>query len=138
MGHRDTPARFGGHSGFFGARPRIVEADSARAREHAVNLPRAQEDAAPRSTSAAAWTLLLLVRVYISFLSPFFGGACRFHPSCSNYALEAIQRHGAWRGLGLAVWRLLRCNPFNKPGFDSVPDETRSGPVSLRSAGDSQ
>jgi putative membrane protein insertion efficiency factor len=103
-----------------------------------VNLPRAQENAAPRSTSAAAWTLLLLVRVYITFLSPFFGGACRFHPSCSNYALEAIQRHGAWRGLGLAVWRLLRCNPLNKPGFDPVPDETRSGSVSLRSAGDSQ
>jgi putative membrane protein insertion efficiency factor len=103
-----------------------------------VNPPHSQEDAAPRSTSAAAWTLLLLVRVYITFLSLFFGGACRFHPSCSNYALEAIQRHGAWRGLGLAVWRLLRCNPFNKPGFDPVPDETRSGPVSLRSAGDSQ
>jgi uncharacterized protein len=76
-----------------------------------------------RGKSAAAWTLLLLVRFYITFLSPFFGGACRFHPSCSNYAAEAIARHGAARGLSLALRRLLRCNPFTKGGFDPVPDE---------------
>ena len=70
--------------------------------------------------SAAAWTLLLLVRIYITFLSPFFGGACRFHPSCSNYAAEAIALHGARRGTSLALRRLLRCNPFNKGGFDPV------------------
>jgi uncharacterized protein len=75
-----------------------------------------------RAKSAASWTLLLLVRFYIAFMSPFFGGACRFHPSCSNYAYEAIQRHGARRGLSLAVKRLLRCNPFTKGGFDPVPD----------------
>jgi len=74
--------------------------------------------------SAAAWTLLLLVRCYIAFLSPIFGGACRFYPSCSNYAAEAIARHGARRGLSLAVRRLLRCNPFTKGGFDPVPDES--------------
>jgi putative membrane protein insertion efficiency factor len=91
---------------------------------------RADAAAELRGSSAAAWTLLLLVRTYITFLSPFFGGACRFHPSCSNYAVEAIQRHGARRGLGLAVWRLLRCNPFNKPGFDPVPDETPSARAS--------
>jgi putative membrane protein insertion efficiency factor len=67
--------------------------------------------------------MLLLVRLYITFLSPFFGGACRFHPSCSNYAAEAITRHGARRGLSLALRRLLRCNPFTKGGFDPVPDE---------------
>jgi putative membrane protein insertion efficiency factor len=72
--------------------------------------------------SAAAWTLLLLVRFYITFLSPFFGGACRFQPSCSNYAAEAIARHGALRGVWLALRRLLRCNPFIKGGFDPVPD----------------
>jgi uncharacterized protein len=76
-----------------------------------------------RGKSAAAWALLLLVRFYITFLSPFFGGACRFHPSCSNYAAEAIARHGAARGLSLALRRLLRCNPFTKGGFDPVPDE---------------
>ncbi|HKV05258.1 MAG TPA: membrane protein insertion efficiency factor YidD [Candidatus Acidoferrales bacterium] len=73
--------------------------------------------------SAAAWLLLLFVRFYIVFLSPFFGGACRFHPSCSNYAHEAIARHGARRGAALAIWRLLRCNPFTKGGFDPVPEE---------------
>jgi hypothetical protein len=107
-----------------------------------VNLPRATvaPGAEAPGKSAAAWTLLLLVRIYITFLSPFFGGACRFHPSCSNYAVEAIQRHGARRGLGLAVWRLLRCNPFNKPGFDPVPDEKQSGCISAssRSTGESQ
>jgi uncharacterized protein len=76
-----------------------------------------------RSGSAAAWVLLLLVRFYITFLSPFFGGACRFHPSCSNYAAEAIARHGARRGVSLAFRRLLRCNPFTKGGFDPVPED---------------
>jgi hypothetical protein len=99
------------------------------------------ESAAPAaapSKSAAAWTLQLLVRSYIAFLSPFFGGACRFYPSCSNYAAEAIERHGAGRGLRLAVWRLLRCNPFNKPGFDPVPDEVTPANVSAspRSTGE--
>jgi putative membrane protein insertion efficiency factor len=79
-----------------------------------------------RGKSAAAWALLLLVRFYITFLSPFFGGACRFHPSCSNYAAEAIGRHGAVRGLSLSLRRLLRCNPFTKGGFDPVPDEPSS------------
>jgi putative membrane protein insertion efficiency factor len=75
-----------------------------------------------QTKSSAAWALLLLVRFYITFLSPFFGGACKFHPSCSNYAAEAIARHGAARGVTLALYRLLRCNPFTKGGFDPVPD----------------
>jgi putative membrane protein insertion efficiency factor len=66
--------------------------------------------------------LLLLVRIYQVFLSPFFGGACKFYPSCSRYGYEAIARHGAWRGSVLAVKRLLRCRPFTKGGFDPVPD----------------
>jgi len=82
--------------------------------------PRA--DFTSRGGAAATWTLLLLVRFYITFLSPFFGGACRFHPSCSNYAAEAIARHGPRQGLALALRRLLRCNPFTKGGFDPVPD----------------
>jgi len=76
-----------------------------------------------RAKSAAAWVLLLAVRFYITFLSPFFGGACRFYPSCSNYAAEAISRHGARRGFSLDARRLLRCNPFTKAGFDPLPDE---------------
>jgi uncharacterized protein len=89
--------------------------------------------------SVAAWILLLLVRLYITFLSPFFGGACRFHPSCSNYAAEAIVRHGARRGLALSLRRLLRCNPLTKGGFDPVPDEIASHAAHLpRTQGESK
>ncbi len=73
--------------------------------------------------SIGSWMLLLLVRVYIVFLSPFFGGACKFYPSCSNYAREAIERHGARRGTLLALKRFLRCHPFAPGGIDFVPDE---------------
>jgi uncharacterized protein len=48
-------------------------------------------------------------------------GACRFHPSCSEYAAAALEQHGVVLGSGLAIWRLLRCNPFNRGGFDPVP-----------------
>jgi uncharacterized protein len=79
-----------------------------------------------RSSSAVARfnTLVLLgfVRVYQVLLSPFFGGACKFYPSCSNYAFEAIQRHGARRGFVLAMKRLGRCRPFTKGGYDPVPE----------------
>ncbi|MGH9860426.1 MAG: membrane protein insertion efficiency factor YidD [Candidatus Acidiferrales bacterium] len=67
--------------------------------------------------------LLLFVRVYQAALSPLLGGACRFHPSCSQYAIEAIERHGAARGAWLALRRLLRCRPFAAGGYDPVPDE---------------
>jgi len=76
--------------------------------------------------SFASFTLLFLIRCYIIFLSPFFGGACRFEPSCSKYAYEAIARHGAWRGFLLAGNRLLRCNPFTRGGFDPVPAPERT------------
>lgn len=66
--------------------------------------------------------LLLLIRFYMVCLSPFFGGTCKFYPSCSNYAWEAIARHGARRGVALALKRLLRCHPFTKGGVDLVPE----------------
>jgi len=65
--------------------------------------------------------LLFLLRCYMIFFSPFFGGACKFQPSCSNYAYEAIQLHGAGHGFVLAMKRLLRCRPFTVGGFDPVP-----------------
>ncbi|MGB8522976.1 MAG: membrane protein insertion efficiency factor YidD [Candidatus Acidiferrales bacterium] len=76
-----------------------------------------------RGRSAGAWILLALVSFYRVFLSHFFGGACKFHPSCSKYAQEAIARHGARRGVVLALKRLGRCRPFTKGGFDPVPDK---------------
>ncbi len=82
--------------------------------------------ASRRERSIGSWVLLFLVRLYIVFLSPFFGGACKFYPSCSNYAREAIERHGTLRGTLLALKRLLRCHPFTPGGIDFVPDELPS------------
>jgi hypothetical protein len=66
--------------------------------------------------------LLFGVSFYRVFLSHFFGGSCKFYPSCSVYAQEAIAKHGARRGSWLALRRLLRCRPFTKGGFDPVPE----------------
>ncbi|OGF15741.1 MAG: membrane protein insertion efficiency factor YidD [Candidatus Eisenbacteria bacterium RBG_16_71_46] len=65
--------------------------------------------------------LVLLLRAYQALLSPLFRGACRHVPSCSAYAAEAIERHGALRGGWLALRRVLRCRPFGSHGFDPVP-----------------
>lgn len=65
--------------------------------------------------------LILLVRAYQVTLSPFLGGACRFEPSCSNYMIEALTVHGAFKGLLLGICRILRCHPFGKHGYDPVP-----------------
>ncbi len=61
------------------------------------------------------------VRAYQRLLSPMLGGQCRFEPSCSHYALGCLERHGAWRGFWLAVWRILRCQPLCKGGYDPPP-----------------
>jgi uncharacterized protein len=65
--------------------------------------------------------LLLSIRGYQAVLSPLMGGHCRFTPSCSRYAAEAIEIHGAGRGSLLAARRLMRCRPFSKGGYDPVP-----------------
>jgi len=65
--------------------------------------------------------LLLIIRGYQLTLSPLFGGWCRFDPSCSVYACEAIRMHGAARGSLLAIRRLAKCHPFGSHGFDPVP-----------------
>ncbi|MBC7499119.1 MAG: membrane protein insertion efficiency factor YidD [Herminiimonas sp.] len=67
--------------------------------------------------------LLALVRAYQLGISPFMAPRCRFHPSCSNYAIEAIGVHGAARGGVLAAKRLCRCHPWNPGGFDPVPQK---------------
>jgi|GEM_PF-294317 len=81
----------------------------------------AEKQPVPRSFGA--WILLGVLRFYIACLSPVFGGACKFYPSCSNYAVEAITKHGARHGFVLAAKRLLRCRPFTQGGFDPVPDD---------------
>lgn len=62
------------------------------------------------------------IRAYRYFISPMFGSSCRFHPSCSRYALEAIERHGNARGGWLALRRLLKCHPWHEGGLDPVPE----------------
>jgi putative membrane protein insertion efficiency factor len=62
-----------------------------------------------------------LIRTYQLLLAPFAGGACRFEPSCSEYARQAVETHGLMRGLLLAVRRVGRCHPFARAGFDPVP-----------------
>jgi hypothetical protein len=64
---------------------------------------------------------LALIRAYQYLLRPLLGSNCRFYPSCSDYAREAIERHGALRGLWLAVRRVARCHPYHPGGFDPVP-----------------
>ena len=64
---------------------------------------------------------MLAIRLYQATLSPWFGGSCRHVPSCSEYAREAVERHGVIRGLALATRRLARCRPFGSHGFDPVP-----------------
>ncbi len=70
--------------------------------------------------------LIGLVRAYRLALKPWLGSACRFEPTCSAYALEALQRHGAARGAALGAWRLARCHPWCDGGLDPVPGRLRS------------
>jgi putative membrane protein insertion efficiency factor len=65
--------------------------------------------------------LLFLIRFYRRCISPMFPPSCRFVPTCSQYALEAIEKYGAGKGFALAVKRLLKCHPFHKGGYDPVP-----------------
>ncbi|MGB2833688.1 MAG: membrane protein insertion efficiency factor YidD [Methylotenera sp.] len=68
-----------------------------------------------------AYILMWLIKVYQVMLSPFFGQQCRFYPTCSQYALEAISKHGAIVGSYYAIRRLLRCHPWHEGGHDPIP-----------------
>ena len=72
--------------------------------------------------SPGAWLVSLPVRAYRATFSPLVGMNCRYHPTCSAYALEALERHGALRGSWLAIRRILRCHPLGGSGVDNVPD----------------
>ncbi|MCX8027695.1 MAG: membrane protein insertion efficiency factor YidD [Thermodesulfovibrionales bacterium] len=64
--------------------------------------------------------LIHLVRFYQGIISPILPSCCRFIPSCSEYCVEALQRHGLFKGIGLSAYRIVRCNPFCKGGYDPV------------------
>lgn len=72
--------------------------------------------------------LLGLIKGYRRFISPLFPPTCRFQPTCSQYALEAISSHGMIRGSGLAIIRILRCHPFHPGGYDPVPQGKENSP----------
>jgi putative membrane protein insertion efficiency factor len=81
--------------------------------------------------------IILPVRAYRYFISPLLGHHCRFAPSCSEYALEALERHGALTGSYLSARRLARCHPWHQGGYDPVPDPVFADPVPADPAPDS-
>ena len=72
-------------------------------------------------------TLIRILKFYQKYLSPVLGQNCRFHPTCSQYALEALKVHGTYRGSILAVKRIIRCHPWGGSGIDNVPGESKHG-----------
>ena len=76
-----------------------------------------------RVQSAGRAAVVAPIRIYQKLVSPLLAPRCRYYPSCSEYAAQAITRFGILRGLVLAGWRLLRCNPFSRGGFDPVDDQ---------------
>ena len=74
-----------------------------------------------RARAGAIWALLLPIRAYSRLISPMFPRRCKYYPTCSDYAQQAIRTHGIVRGGGMAAWRLVRCNPWSHGGVDEVP-----------------
>jgi putative membrane protein insertion efficiency factor len=118
MGYRDSSTQLGRDGEPFDAHAGFAQVSSSN------DVPGAAVDRiARRLRPVGKLAFLVFLRIYKIFLSPFFGGACKYYPSCSNYAYEAVERHGACRGLVLALKRLGRCRPGTPGGFDPVPTE---------------
>lgn len=81
------------------------------------------------------WLLIGFIRSWRRFISPMYGQVCKYYPSCSEYGLQAVQTHGAIKGSMLTVWRIVRCNPWSKGGYDPVPDTTAAYLWELEQAG---
>jgi len=81
---------------------------------------RAQHPASQRAARVARAAALAPILLYQRFISPAIPRRCKYEPTCSRYAAEAIRGYGVWRGLVLAAWRLLRCNPWSHGGYDPV------------------
>ena len=126
MGYRDSSTQFSGHGQFLGHLAAVTQPDASSG-------SKMLKRAACNSRSVAASALLALLQLYRIVLSPVFGGACKYHPTCSNYASQAIKLHGARRGSLLALKRLLRCRPFKQGGFDPVPSVDELNRARLRS-----
>jgi uncharacterized protein len=140
MGHRDSSAPASSRSRFRGAIGGTAEMHALEfvaapfraesSQQFMSQTPqRASAEIAPTNVSPSeqrrtigSWLLIAAIHAYRLTLAPFLGGNCKFYPSCSHYAEEAIKIHGAKRGALLAAKRLLRCRPFTKGGHDPVPD----------------
>jgi putative membrane protein insertion efficiency factor len=133
MGHCDSSAEFGRNGELFRARSGTIEADSSAGGE-AGTLRTAVEVRSHRS--GITWIVLAMLRMYQVFLSPFFGGACKYEPSCSKYAYEAVERYGPARGTALVLKRLLRCRPFTQGGYDPVPSDLQVPMAAPRAGGE--
>jgi uncharacterized protein len=96
------------------------------------------DDAPPRNP--VTWLLVGLVRAYQLVVSPWFAPRCRYYPSCSTYAVTALRVHGPIRGTALAIWRVLRCNPWSLGGVDHVPPraDSRAPDAGVRPPADPQ
>lgn len=121
MGHRNSSSHIHDAHGFCSNRGGVarIVAGVASLKVTAVKLFSSKK---PWTSRAAAWLLLTGIRFYQAVFAPVMPVGCKFYPSCSHYAAEAIARHGAVRGVWLAAARLGRCRPFTKGGFDPVPD----------------
>ena len=84
--------------------------------------------AATRGGAVARSLVTVAIRLYQQLLSPLLPASCRYHPTCSQYALEAIRIHGVLRGISLGLCRILRCHPFHRGGYDPVPEPRRTAP----------
>ena len=88
-----------------------------------------------RAAASFVWLLprnlcVLILRGYRAVISPLYGDVCRYYPSCSAYALGAIQQHGVIKGIALGSWRIARCHPWAKGGVDDVPERSERARVS--------
>ena len=83
-------------------------------------------DALMRLRAGLVWVFLLPLRAYSRLISPMLPARCRYYPTCSAYAEEAVRTHGIVRGSALAAWRIVRCNPFSRGGVDEVPPRRAS------------
>ena len=121
MGHRNSSAHLHDAGGFCFDRSGVAGAAAGPCalKTGPLKLDLQRADAA---TGAAAWLLLMCIRFYQAVFAPLMPLGCKFYPSCSRYAAEAIARHGAKQGARLALARLWRCRPFTQGGVDPVPD----------------
>ena len=79
--------------------------------------------------------LIASIKLYKRYLSPIKGTKCPYYPSCSDYAIDAVEKYGSFKGSFLALWRIIRCNPFSKGGVDPVRDKIFSRNIALKAGG---